>query len=146
VFTEARTVLRAVMTDFFFNCWCLSAPTCQQTIALSLRQESLTTVKLACLRPHSAYLLQPLLQRPRMNPIQILRPAIHPGLLSQRQPKVKHKVRVVNTSLALARLAVQVLLPKIQSTPPSLLNLWAQVHNSSSRQHRLTCTNTAIRD
>jgi hypothetical protein len=81
-----------------------------------------------------------------LNSIQILRPAIHPGLLSQRQPKVKHKVRMVNTSLVLARLAVQVLLPKIQSRPPSLLTLRAQIHNSSSSQHRLTCTNTAIRD
>jgi hypothetical protein len=26
VYTEARTLLRAVMTNFFFNCWCLEIP------------------------------------------------------------------------------------------------------------------------
>jgi hypothetical protein len=57
-----------------------------------------------------------------------------------------YKVRVVDTSHALARLAVQVLLPKIQPRPPSLLTLRAQVHNSSSSQHTLKCTNTAITD
>jgi hypothetical protein len=26
MYTEVRTVLRAVMMDFFFNCWCLEIP------------------------------------------------------------------------------------------------------------------------
>jgi hypothetical protein len=26
VYTEVRTVLRAALTDFFFNCWCLEIP------------------------------------------------------------------------------------------------------------------------
>jgi hypothetical protein len=26
VYTEAPTVLKAVMTDFFFNCWCFEIP------------------------------------------------------------------------------------------------------------------------
>jgi hypothetical protein len=25
MYTEARTVLRAVVVDFFFNCWCLES-------------------------------------------------------------------------------------------------------------------------